>query len=57
MGQVIFAVYTQVFNDVYGHLKDQMKLDLCISEPLSCMLGTKESAFVVAINYYYYQLS
>ena len=53
MGQVIFVVYTQVFNDVYGHLKDQMKLDSCISEPLSYVLGAKESAFVdVAINYY-----
>ena len=28
MGHVIFALDSQVFNSVYGNLKDQMKFDL-----------------------------
>ena len=53
MGHVIFALDTQVFveiSNVYTNLKDQMKLDLCICEALSC---TNVTAFVgVAINYH-----
>ena len=40
-------------NSVYGNLKDQMKLDLCIYEALSYTYGTMETVFVgVAINYH-----
>ena len=56
MGHVIFALDTQVFikiSNVYGNLKDQMKLDLCICESLSTHV-TIETAFVgMAINYHY----
>ena len=54
MGHVIFTLDTQAFikiNNVYGNLKDQMKLDLCICEALSYTQGTMETAFVgMAIN-------
>ena len=56
MGHVIFTLDTQVLikiSNVYGNLKDQMKLDLCICEALSYMHVTIETAFVgVAINYH-----
>ena len=40
---------------MYGNLKDQMKLDLCICEALSYMHVTMETVFVgMAINYPYY---
>ena len=55
MRHVIFALNTQVFikiSNVYGNLKDQMKLDLCICEVLSYKHITMETTFVgVAINY------
>ena len=43
------ALDTQVFskiNSVYGNLKDQLKLDLCICETLSYVHGTMETTFV-----------
>ena len=44
MGHVIFALDTQVSIKriviVYGNLKDQLKLDLCICEVLSYTHGT-----------------
>lgn len=48
MGHIIFALDTQVFIkiNVYGNPKDQMKLDLCISETLSYMHVTMKTAFV-----------
>ena len=56
MGLVIFALDTQVFikiSSVYRNLKDQMKLDLCIGEALSCTHVTIETTFVgMAINYH-----
>ena len=40
-------------NSVYGNLKDQMKLDLCIYEALSYTHSTMETVFVgMAINYH-----
>ena len=50
-----YTRYTGIskINSVYGNLKDQMKLDLCIYEPLSATYGTMETVFVgVAINYH-----
>ena len=53
MKHVVFLLDTKVFNNVYGNLKDQMKLNLCIFETLSYVHSTMETAFVgVAINYY-----
>ena len=56
MGRVIFALDTLVFtkiSNVYGNLKHQMKLDLCICEALNYMHVAIETAFVgVAINYH-----
>ena len=53
---MIFTLDTQVFikiNSVYGNLKDQMKLDLCIYEALSSTYVTMETVYVgVAINYH-----
>ena len=48
MGHVIFALDTQVLIkiNVYENPKDQMKLDLCICEALSCMHITMEITFV-----------
>ena len=40
MGHVIFALDTVQFtkiNDVYGNLKDRIKLDLCLCDALSYM--------------------
>ena len=56
MGHVIFALDTQVFikiSNVFTNLKDQMKLNLCISEALSYTHVTIETTFVgMAINYH-----
>ena len=51
MGHVVFALDTQVFNNVYGNLKDQMKFDL---KPEGMYThGTMKTVFVgKAINYY-----
>ena len=45
MGHEVFALDNQI-NNVYGNLKDQMKLDLCIYEVLKYTHITMETAFV-----------
>ena len=51
----MFALDTQAFiiTIVYGNLKDEMKLDMCICEALNFLHGTMETAFLgMAINYH-----
>ena len=56
-----YTIYTGVSKiiSVYGNLKDQIKLDLCICEALSYMtVPWKPHLWAyMAINYHYYQLS
>ena len=50
-----YTRYTGIsnINSVYGNLKDQMKLDLCVCEALSYTYSTMETIFVgMAINYH-----